>query len=275
MAEIADSLTPGSLGSTPLVGGRGAALAANLGNGRPVQRLGLREQLTNELRRLITSGSIPLGATLPSEAELGKTFGCSRSVVREALREIEQLGLAGRSENGRNLVVETLSLEKVSYAVHLYMETQQITFSELFECLELLDPLSAALAAERGDGRLVAELTELNSDALLTVETLVEVELRFHLRMAEASGNRLFVASWKPVMEALGAANRQVLPLMGSVAVRGTQKAHAAMIEAIAQGNVAAARAWSERHCGGFRHQLARLGKSADDPVRPLQVGIL
>src|SRR5207237_209378 len=89
---------------------------------RPIQRVSMREQMADELRRLVVTGALPAGAPLPSEAQLGRTFRCSRSVVREALRDIEQLGLVVRAENGRLLIVQPPSLDKVSDAVHLYME---------------------------------------------------------------------------------------------------------------------------------------------------------
>jgi len=241
---------------------------------RPVQRVSVREQVAGELRRLIVSGAIAPGEPLPSEAQLCRTFQCSRSAVREALRDVEQQGLVVRAENGRSLIVQAASLANVSRAVHLYMELDQVTFNELFESLELLDPLAAALAAERGDETTLAALRALNEPARLSVEhlpDLVEIEVAFHLRLAEASGNRLFVAAWKPILDALAVANAAVAPLMGEPAVTGTRRAHDEVIRAVAAHDAAAAAAWSRRHCAAFRRGLDLLGKSTGDPVRPLQ----
>jgi GntR family transcriptional repressor for pyruvate dehydrogenase complex len=238
---------------------------------RPVQRVSVREQVAGELRRLIVSGAIAPGEALPSEAQLCRTFQCSRSAVREALRDVEQQGLVVRAENGRSLIVQAASLANVSRAVHLYMELDQVTFDELFESLELLDPLAAALAAERGDGETLMALRALNEPARLSVEHLVEIEVAFHLRLAEASGNRLFVAAWKPILDALAVANAAVAPLMGEPAVSGTRRAHDEVIRAVAAHDGEAAAAWSRRHCAAFRRGLDLLGKSAGDPVRPLQ----
>ncbi len=238
---------------------------------RPAQRMSMREQVADELQRLIVSGAIAAGAALPSEAQLGRTFRCSRSVVREALRDVEQRGLVGRAENGRALIVQAASLNPVSQAVHMYMELRQVTFDELFESLELLDPVAAALAAERADETTLATLRALNQPARLTVENLVEIEVAFHLCLAEASGNRLFVAAWKPILDALAIANAAVAPLMGAPTLTGTQRAHDEVIRALTAHDAIAAAAWSRRHCAAFRRGLSVLGKSAQDPVRPLQ----
>lgn len=244
-----------------------------IGLARPVQRVSVRGQVAGELRRLIVNGTIAAGAALPSEAQLCRTFQCSRSAVREALRDVEQQGLVVRAENGRSLIVQAASLANVSRAVHLYMELDQVTFAELFESLELLDPLAAALAAERGGEETLATLRALNQPARLSVENLaglVEIEVAFHLCLAEASGNRLFVAAWKPILDALAVANAAVAPLMGEPAVTGTRRAHDEVIRAVAAHDAEAAAAWSRRHCAAFRRGLDLLGKSASDPVRPL-----
>jgi DNA-binding FadR family transcriptional regulator len=236
---------------------------------QPVQRFSMREQLAHELQRLIMTGNFPIGTPLPSEAQIGQTFRCSRSVVREALRDVEQIGLVERAYNGRELIVQPPSLDRVSHAMRLYMEMQGITMHELFECLELLDPIASRLAAERADAGLVAALTDMNDESLLTVENLPETEVQFHLRLTEASHNRLFVAAWKPIFDAFGVVVAGVAPMMGRTMVTGSQRAHAEVIRAIAAGDPGGAEAWSRRHCAAFRRELNRGGRSPNDPVRP------
>jgi DNA-binding GntR family transcriptional regulator len=48
------------------------------------------------LLRDITSGKYPVGSLLPTEAQLGKTFGVSRHTVREATRKLVDSGLISR-----------------------------------------------------------------------------------------------------------------------------------------------------------------------------------
>jgi DNA-binding GntR family transcriptional regulator len=50
---------------------------------------GTYHQIAEALRSRIASGDLPPGATLPSEAALGKEFGVARSTVRRALAELE------------------------------------------------------------------------------------------------------------------------------------------------------------------------------------------
>lgn len=56
----------------------------------------LTEIAENELRQAITEGTFRPGSQLPTEAELCEMLGVSRTVVREALRVLEDAGLVTR-----------------------------------------------------------------------------------------------------------------------------------------------------------------------------------
>jgi GntR family transcriptional regulator len=60
------------------------------------ERKTLTEIALQELRQAITSGTFRPGAQLPTEAELCEMLGVSRTVVREALRVLEDDGLVVR-----------------------------------------------------------------------------------------------------------------------------------------------------------------------------------
>jgi DNA-binding GntR family transcriptional regulator len=56
----------------------------------------LTEIAENELRQAITDGTFRPGSQIPTEAELCEMLGVSRTVVREALRVLEDAGLVTR-----------------------------------------------------------------------------------------------------------------------------------------------------------------------------------
>jgi len=60
------------------------------------ERKTLTEVTQQELRKAITSGTFRPGSQLPTEAELCEMLGVSRTVVREALRVLEDEGLVAR-----------------------------------------------------------------------------------------------------------------------------------------------------------------------------------
>ena len=58
-----------------------------------IRRKKVWEEVAEELQRLIVSGHWEKGERLPSEVELAKEFGVSRSALREALRSLSSRGL--------------------------------------------------------------------------------------------------------------------------------------------------------------------------------------
>jgi DNA-binding GntR family transcriptional regulator len=60
------------------------------------RRTTLTEAAHQELRQAVIKGIYPPGSQLPTEAELGELLGVSRTVVREALRALEEGGLIAR-----------------------------------------------------------------------------------------------------------------------------------------------------------------------------------
>lgn len=62
-------------------------------------------QIAGELKRAITDGVYPVGARLPTEAELCEQFGISRFTAREAVRVLSVAGLISRKQRVGTVVV--------------------------------------------------------------------------------------------------------------------------------------------------------------------------
>ena len=59
----------------------------------PAQRVRSFDHIVGQIRDAIASGGIAPGERLPSERDLGATFGVSRTTLREALRALEAQGV--------------------------------------------------------------------------------------------------------------------------------------------------------------------------------------
>src|ERR1044072_6318178 len=75
------------------------------------ERKTLTEVALQELRQAITDGTFRPGSQLPTEAELCELLGVSRTVVREALRVLEDDGLVAR-RHGVGTFVRNLPIIK-------------------------------------------------------------------------------------------------------------------------------------------------------------------
>jgi DNA-binding GntR family transcriptional regulator len=62
-------------------------------------------QIARELKRAIVDGRYPVGAKLPTEAELCELFGISRFTAREAIRVLSTAGLVSRRQRVGTVVI--------------------------------------------------------------------------------------------------------------------------------------------------------------------------
>jgi GntR family transcriptional regulator len=104
--------------------------------------------IANELEAAIVNGRLPLGAALPTEAELCRRFGVSRHTVREALRRLVELGLIERRQGAGSRVVSERPKTAYLHTIH--------SLHELFEYtrdtrLKIAEVKTVAIDAEEAE----------------------------------------------------------------------------------------------------------------------------
>lgn len=168
---------------------------------------GFHRSVVDQLGRLIVGGQFGREGSLPREDELTTRLGVSRTVIREATKTLQALGLVVTKprlgtrvqpiENWRLLdpqVVEWLSDAEMPAGFE----------RDLLELREIIEPPAAEFAALRGsDAELAAIASALR--AMEAAGTKVDHEVadfRFHEAILDASGN-LLLAQMKPVLHAV------------------------------------------------------------------------
>src|SRR3712207_1514985 len=147
------------------------------------------EQAARLLTELITSGQIPSGGFLPTEAELCRQYNVSRATIREAVRKLEARGLVV-SRHGVGVQVADGTEQAVSDSISLLLQRRRVGPRDMIEVRLMLEGQAAALAAERGTDDAIAAIAaaiDAMRDASLTLPEQVQNDLAFHLRVAEAS----------------------------------------------------------------------------------------
>jgi GntR family transcriptional regulator, trigonelline degradation regulator len=145
----------------------------------------LRRQVVDELRGAIITGRLAPGARLV-ERELIAMLGVSRTVIREALRQLESEGLLAASNKG--LVVRKLTSAEAKdlYSIRAVLEGLAARLFVENAAPEQLETLGAALgsmiaAYERGDPEQVLEAKNHFYDILFdgaaseTLSTMISV----------------------------------------------------------------------------------------------------
>ncbi|MFN0180349.1 MAG: GntR family transcriptional regulator [Gemmatimonadales bacterium] len=178
------------------------------------------------LRKDIRSLALEPGALL-DEIEIGRRFHLSRSPVREALIRLSAEGMV-RTLSHRTAVVAPFDLG---------------TLPAYLESVELIYRLTAKLAATRRTPQALERIVEASRryEELwkrgLFLEA-AEANRDFHVAIAEATGNPLFV-TWTRTL--LDQGQRAVLIAFGHKREGRLPNAHVAIVKAIRQGDDQAA----------------------------------
>jgi GntR family transcriptional regulator, transcriptional repressor for pyruvate dehydrogenase complex len=168
------------------------------------------QQVADQLRELILTGSLTPGDRLPTEAELATNFGVSRSTVREALRVLASQGLiiTLRGTTGGTFVARVQPDQVSQYletSIGLMSGSEEVTVGEMLEARDLLEVPAARLAAERRephhvDALRVALDREMQSRGR---GGKFQEHRNFHTIITEAAGNKLLVMMTEPVFRVL------------------------------------------------------------------------
>ena len=240
-----------------------------------IGRPGLAHDLVQVLTAQLDSGAIKPGDKLPTEAALMQSAGVSRGVVREAL---SRLTASGRVQTHHG--IGTFALEPRGEGRFQMAHPVVADLPEMLDLLELrtsVESDAAGLAAaRRTEAQLHAMRRALDDfgNHLDTVGETVAPDFRFHLAIAQATGNRYY----SDLMVQLGLA---VIPTTRRSSVRldaGYREKHLQKVHqehqdiffAIARREPEAARAAMRIHLVNSRErQRQSHALAAADPMHP------
>lgn len=228
--------------------------------------------LAARLKQEILGDGYNLGASLPTERELVSTTGLSRGSVREALRILEAQGLV-HTRAGRygGTTVSQPTADHLASHINLYAKGRSITLSALVEVRLALEPMVAALAAQR---RTENDLSNLHAIAKRIdwaadndLSSFLEENVNWHDAIAAASHNELLRAFASSVSGLMFEAS-QIKEFASADVRQRVRHAHTRILEAIEAGDADLARRRVERDVQAYANILAAtLAASADATV--------
>lgn len=194
----------------------------------------LREVVCETLRDAIRRGILKPGERL-MEIQLAEELGVSRTPVREAIRKLELEGYVIMMPR-RGTYVANLSIRDVN---------------EVFEIRTSLESLSNGLAAERITDEELEQLQRLLVVIGKYIEEndmdkIVETDTKFHDLLYQASRNQRLIGIISNLREQLTRFRTTSMSFPGRL--KETLEEHREIVEAIAQGDVKAARKAAEKH---------------------------
>jgi len=172
-------------------------LRAREGDGRRLRLPRVAEIVANDLRDAILSGEMTL---VPRLEDLIERFNVGPPAVREAMRILETEGLITvRRGNVGGAEVHLPTENRVAYMVSLVLQSKETKLGDVGAALRQLEPLCAAMCAERKD-RAKTVVTQLRAivaeqaDALDDRVRTLHIVDRFHDTIVKGCGNETMIA---------------------------------------------------------------------------------
>ncbi|MEA2284949.1 MAG: GntR family transcriptional regulator, transcriptional repressor for pyruvate dehydrogenase complex [Solirubrobacteraceae bacterium] len=231
---------------------------------------GLVGAIVHDLEAKIVDGRLKAGDRLPTERDLAREWGVSRTTVRQALYELELKSLVDRTRRRGTTVADLRARAVTSEALLSGLSPHARQLAEVLDFRAAIEPAMSARAAMYATSSEIAEM-----DALLeamaasgSAQTDIELDHRFHTLIAQATHNPLFVqlvgdmANW---LRDVRRSQLQISPERRARMLRG----HALFVEAIRARDPDAAARVSAEHVEQVRRELWPLLQADDEPAQP------
>ena len=206
-----------------------------------------REEIRNAIRDAIFAGELRPGDRI-IETFWAKELGVSQGPVREAIRDLEALGLV-ETVPFKGSRVRTLTEKDVrdNYSVRICLEAKsirdaitQLTDEELRKLAEQLQAILDEMEGCAGQGNL---------------RRFTECDAAFHRAIIDATGNQVLLRLW----EQCNMRNWfNVSALTESLSLQQLQRGHQQLLEQICSRDAEAAAATVENHLTGLMDGFIR-----------------
>lgn len=198
------------------------------------QRLG--EQVADALIEAILAAEYPSGQYLPSEPELIKRFGVSRTAIREALRVLSARGFV-TVEHGRGARVSEQHPQAISGLLQFQLRQGQGNLHHVLEARRMLEMTAAPLAARRADAADLAAMAEALQAMAGSPDAgpYIAADLTFHRAIVGATHNPILVLLNDAIADLLAGMREHTYRLPDTVA--RSLEDHRWVYEAITAGD--------------------------------------
>ncbi|CAG9172345.1 Pyruvate dehydrogenase complex repressor [Cupriavidus laharis] len=221
----------------------------------------LASRIAQSLREDIATGRFTAGARLPAESALAGTFGVSRPIVREAIALLKADGILVTRKGAGAYVSDTPGGQAWRVAS---TPDGGPTLAQLFELRMVVETACAEMAATRRtdtDLQRIREALAAMQEQAGDFAAAAAADIAFHHAIAQAAHNPCFTGLTDFVSQQMLAARQRAWEntarlRVESGAARAADTEHAALVEAIASGNPAAARQAAHHHLSAAAGRL-------------------
>ena len=215
-----------------------------------LHRENLHHILAQDIGARILKGEFAPGSLLPREAEWGRSYGVSRTAVREAIKMLMAKGLiVSRPKIGSRVQPRSSwnLLDRDVLAWYCAATDYRHVLASVQQVRRILEPEAAALAASNHTPDQLSAIEAAFDDMRLaeSLDPWNAADVRFHLAILAAAGNELLVPLGFVIESALS--NMFDYTASHNEDMRSALALHEDILRAIRQGRPASARVAARR----------------------------
>jgi DNA-binding GntR family transcriptional regulator len=203
-----------------------------------LERASLADQVFSHIKRMILSQELQGGESIPEE-KIARTFGVSRTPIRESLRKLEKYGLVTINPRSQATVTD-IGPEEAHYIGEVRSE---------------LETLAAKSLAKKSTAEDIENLTRIANECVAHIEKgnrgeAFEADGLFHLEIAKRCGNPYIYS----IMKTLDAKIQliRITNCVDHTIIHSDVGIHFRLIEAIKNHDAKNASALMRRHISNF-----------------------
>jgi len=159
----------------------------------PLNKMRYSEKIARTIQMRILSNKLDYGERLPAELVLASEFDVSRSVVREAMRILDGLGLITIKKGPKGGIFVSDGYHKpLSDSLRGLLDSGRVSVENIFMVRLLIEPNVAAEAALNATREDMQGLHAILKDSEKQMDDAVSMQAnrgQFHVQLARASGN--------------------------------------------------------------------------------------
>lgn len=159
--------------------------------GLRVEKSTVPAALSRQIRQLILDRRLKTGDSLPSQRELSRQLAVGVPAVREALKNLEAIGLI-EIRHGKRTVVKQVDMEALLDSVSPAIQLTEAEVVHLLEFKEIIETRCAFLAAQRATPEnleLMRQYLDLMEQSQGDDRRFAEADYLFHLTIVQAARN--------------------------------------------------------------------------------------
>jgi len=227
---------------------------------REITPVRLYESVIEQIMELIKNNELKPGDKLSPERELAEKLSISRGSLREAFRVLESRGFI-KSKPGGGRYIREIRKNGHNDTENIILSLEKSSILELLEAREILEVKIVELAAQRAtveDIKSIEEaLNKMNKEDGLRDDKKTESDTEFHLAIASASHNFVFVNIIKLHLDLLRNTREKTQQIPGRREERWRE--HQTILQAIKEHDGKKAREAMLKHLRNVREVLVNI----------------